>query len=63
MIIEKVEGGYIVNFDGRKIIATAEHVANLITRYMKDVTGHIDRILELQPKPHDVPPSDNTDRT
>ncbi len=42
MIIEKVEGGYIVQHDGRKIIANAEHVANFIMRFMKDVAQHIE---------------------
>ena len=42
MIIEKVEGGYIVQHDGRKIVANAEHVANFIMRFMKDVVQHIE---------------------
>jgi hypothetical protein len=45
MIIEKVDGGYIVEYDDRKQIATAEHVANLITRFMRDVADHIERII------------------
>jgi hypothetical protein len=45
MIIEKVTGGYIVEHDGYKSIATADHVANFVLRYMKDVAERIEEII------------------
>lgn len=42
VMIEKLEGGYIVEYDGHKTIATAEHVANFIMHYMKDVADKIE---------------------
>lgn len=46
VIIEKLEGGYIVQHDDHRVVASAEHVANFITRFWTDVTAHIERILE-----------------
>lgn len=61
MIIEKVEGGYIVQTEDRKIIANAENVANLIMRSMKDVAQHIEKALRAKDTvtatPADPPPA------
>jgi hypothetical protein len=42
MRIEKLEGGYIVQYDDHKTIANAEHIANFILHYMKDVAEQIE---------------------
>jgi hypothetical protein len=41
LIIEKLEGGYVVTHHTTRQVATAEHVANLIMRYWPDVIAHL----------------------
>ena len=53
LVIEKLEGGYIVTHHAARQIATAEHVANLIFRHWPDV---VDRLRLLMDRDHPEKP-------
>jgi hypothetical protein len=52
LIIEKVEGGFVITHHDTKTVATAEHVANFIVKFWPDVTAHV-RTLIAQPTPEE----------
>jgi len=46
LIIEKLEGGFIVTHHGTRQIVMAEHVANLIFRYWPDVVNQLRLLMD-----------------
>lgn len=55
LMIEKIDGGFIVTHHDTRQIATAEHVARLIMKFWPDVTEHLrEQIREPEPAPAPV---------
>ena len=48
LTIEKIEGGFVVTHHEKRQVATAEMVANFITKFWPDVTAYLRAILPLE---------------
>jgi hypothetical protein len=53
LIIEKVEGGFVITHHDTKTVATAEHVANFIVKFWPDVTAHIRTLIAPSETPEE----------
>ena len=56
MVIEKLDGGYIVTHHSTRQVATAEHVARLIMKFLPDVMTHIRELLDEEVQMEPNPP-------
>jgi hypothetical protein len=56
MVIEKLDGGYIVTHHSTRQIATAEHVARLIMKFLPDVMTHIRALIAEEAETEPTPP-------
>jgi len=51
LLIERLEGGYLVTHHNTRQIATSEHVANLIFRYWPEVVNHLRLLIDAEKNP------------